>query len=300
MHQTAQEQRQGRALLIGAMAFISWGLVPLYWKLLVEVPALEILVHRLIWSVVFTAAILTAQRRWAEIAEVLRSPRQIGLALLSGGLIMLNWFIFIWAVNAGRILETSLGYFIMPLVNVLLGATIFHERLRRLQWAAIGLAALGVLNLARGYGDFPWVALGLCASFVMYGLVRKTTRADSLPGLFVESIPYVPLALLYLWLRHLDGAGHFSFAAPKTAALLMGGGIVSALPLIWFAHAARHLRLSTIGVLQYLGPTLTFFIGALIYHEPFSRQHLVTFICIWAALAMYTAESRWHARRKPA
>ena len=287
-------------LLTGSLAFISWGLVPIYWKLLQTVPALEILAHRLIWSLVFTAALLTAYRRWIEIRHAIGSPRQVGLAVLSGTLICLNWFIFIWAVNSGHVLETSLGYFITPLVNVLLGALIFGERLRRLQWAAIALAALGVLNLAVGYGSLPWISLSLCGSFGLYGLLRKVSRAESLPGLFLESAAVLPFALLYVVYLARAGASSFTFHAPVTMALLVGGGVVTALPLLWFAHAARNLRLSTLGLLQYLGPTLTFLLGTLVYREPFTRQHLVTFGCIWFGLAMFTIEYRWHARANSA
>ncbi len=274
------------------LAFTSWGLVPMYWKLLRNVPATEILAHRLIWSLVVSALLLTIQRRWAEIAQVFRVRRQLGLSVLSGALIGVNWLIFIWAVNSGHVLQTSLGYFITPLVSVLLGAFVLGERLRRLQWAAVGLAAIGVLALGFGQGAFPWVALGLCATFSLYALVRKISRADSLPGLFVESVVFAPLALGYGAYLAGQGTSSFTPAAPGRAALLAGSGIITALPLLWFAHAARHLKLSTLGLLQYIGPTLTFLLGSLLYREPFSARHLFTFGCIWIALAIYTIEGR--------
>jgi chloramphenicol-sensitive protein RarD len=284
-------------LLTGSLAFVSWGLVPLYWKLLQKVPAMEILAHRLVWSFAFSALLLCGQRRWDEIARVLRAPRQVLLLVLSGTTICGNWFIFIWAVNSGHILQTSLGYFMMPLVNVLLGAFVFGERLRLLQWMAVALAAVGVGALAFGHGSFPWVAVVLCASFALYGMLRKTSRAEALPGLFLESAAIAPFTFYYLLRLSHTGAGAFSAGAPATALLLAGGGIVTALPLIWFAHAARNLRLSTLGLLQYLAPTLTFLLGTLLYHEPFTRAHLFTFGCIWTGLALYTFEGRWHLRK---
>jgi len=280
-------------LLTGSLAFISWGLVPLYWKLLQQVPALEILAHRLLWSFVFSIVLLCGYRRWSEINDLLHSPKQILLSILSGIVICGNWFIFIWAVNSGHVLHTSLAYFMTPLVNVLLGAWLFRERLRPLQWAAITLAGIGVSILSLAFGSLPWIALSLCASFALYGVIRKISRAASLPGLFLESAAMIPIFLFYVVHLSRSGASSFTLNDPTTVALLIGSGVVTALPLLWFAHAARNLRLSTLGLLQYLGPTLTFLLGTLVYREPFTRAHLITFGCIWIGLAIYTTESWW-------
>ncbi|RYD83449.1 MAG: EamA family transporter RarD, partial [Verrucomicrobiaceae bacterium] len=284
-------------LLTAVLAFASWGLVPIYWKLLQTVSSMEILAHRLLWSFVFSALLLAFQRRWSEIGRSLRSRRQILMSVLSGAFICLNWYIFIWAVNSGHIVETSLGYFMTPLVNILLGALLFGERLRPVQWAAIGLAAVGVLNLTFGYGAFPWIGLSLCASFAVYGLLRKTSRADSLPGLFLESAAIMPLAVGYLvYLAH-SGESAFELTVTRVPLLLMGGGVITALPLLWFAHAARNLKFSTLGLLQYLGPSISFLVGVFLYREPFTQQHFITFGCIWTALAIYTIESYFRGRR---
>lgn len=287
-------------LLTALLAFCSWGLVPIYWKLLHSVSSMEILAHRLLWSFVFSALLLAIFRRWSEVRRLLRSRRQIGMAILSGAFICLNWYIFIWAVNSGYIVQTSLGYFMTPLVNILLGWLLFGERLRPVQWAAIGLAALGVLNLTFGYGAFPWIALSLCGSFAVYGLLRKTSRADSLPGLFLESAAILPFAVGYLLFLANSGASAFEFTLTPVPLLLIGGGVITALPLLWFAHAARNLKFSTLGLLQYLGPSISFLVGVFIYREPFTLQHLVTFGCIWAALAIYTAEGYIRGRRSVA
>lgn len=293
-----REENPSRGLLTALLAFIAWGLVPIYWKLLISVSPMEILAHRLLWSFVFSGVLLVVLRRWKEIWHTLRSGKQTLMSVLSGAVICLNWYIFIWAVNSGYIIQTSLGYFMTPLVNILLGALFFGERLRPIQWIAIALAAVGVLNLTFGYGAFPWIALSLCGSFAVYAVLRKVSRADSLPGLFLESAAVVPFALGYLIYVSFAGKGSFDLPLSPTSWLLIGGGIVTALPLLWFAHAARNLKLSTLGLLQYLAPSVSFLVGVLLYREPFTRQHLVTFGCIWTGLALYTVEGQLRARRK--
>jgi chloramphenicol-sensitive protein RarD len=184
------------------------------------------------------------------------------------------------------------------LVNVLLGAALFGERLRRMQWIAVALAAVGVLSLTLGYGAFPWIGIVLCGSFALYGVLRKVSRADSLPGLFLESAAVAPFALGYIAYLAIAGVSSFSPTFPAQSLLLAGGGVVTALPLLWFAHAARTIPLSTLGLIQYLSPTLTFLIGTLLYDEPFTRAHLFTFVCIWLGLALFTADARWQAAKR--
>ena len=287
------------ALIAGIAAFATWGLIPGYWKLLKAIPATEILAHRYLWTSVFLITLLTWQGRWSEVKANARSPRALLFCLASGSIISINWFLFIWAVNAGRVIETSLGYFMTPLVNVLFGAIFLRERLTRWQIVAVLLATLGVLNLTFGYGRFPWVALTLCISFGIYGLLRKQSGTAAIPGLFVETILLAPLALVYLILLHTHGALRFGHESWRLTALLISTGVITAVPLAWFGHAARHLRLTTLGFLQYLAPSGSFCLGVFAYHETFTRGHLITFSLIWIALAVFTADAitRWRSIR---
>jgi chloramphenicol-sensitive protein RarD len=287
------------ALLAGIAAFTTWGLVPGYWKLLKSIPSAEILAHRFVWTTVFVSILLTWQRRWREVETNSRSRSAVLFSIASGLAIAVTWFLFIWAVIVGRVIETSLGYFMTPLMNVLFGAIFFHERLTRLQLVAVSLATFGVLNLTFGYGYFPWVALSLCTSFGLYGLFRKKSGTAAIPGLFFETTAIVPLAIVYLALLHARGQLAFGNAGFGLSILLVSSGIVTAVPLLWFGYAARHLRLTTVGFLQYLAPTCTFFLGVFVYHEPFTRAHFITFSLIWIALAIFTGEAvlRWHSLR---
>lgn len=296
----AHEERT--ALIAGIAAFGFWGIIPIYWKLVRAVPASEILAHRFVWTTAFLVCLLTWQRRWPEIAKVLRSRRTLLYCLASGSAISCNWLMFIWAVNAGRVLETSLGYFMTPLVNVAFGAVFLRERLTRLQFASVILATAGVLNLTFGYGRFPWIAVGLCFSWGIYGLLRKASRTAAIPGLFFETTMLLPLAIAYLILLRSRGALFFGPAHATESLILIISGLVTGLPLVWFGHAARHLRLTTIGFLQYLAPSGTFFLGVFLYHEPFTRAHLITFALIWTALALFTVEMvrLWRSRREDA
>jgi chloramphenicol-sensitive protein RarD len=288
------------ALLAGIAAFTTWGLIPGYWKLLKSIPSSEILAHRFVWTTLFLSVLLTWQRRWHEVKVNSQSRRALLFCLASGSAIAVNWFLFIWAVIIGRVIETSLGYFMTPLVNVLFGALFFRERLTRPQLLAVLLATIGVLNLTFGYGYFPWVALSLCTSFGLYGFLRKKSGTAAIPGLFFETMAIVPLAILYLTFLSVRGQLAFGHISPRLSILLISTGIVTAVPLLWFGHAARHLRLTTIGFLQYLAPTCTFFLGVFVYHEPFTRAHLITFGLIWIAIAIFTGEavSRWRSLRR--
>jgi chloramphenicol-sensitive protein RarD len=294
--------RETSALLAAIGAFLTWGLIPGYWKLLKQVPASEILAHRYVWTTLFLTALLTWQGRWPEVRANARSPRALFYCLASGSIISINWFLFIWAVNIGRIIETSLGYFMTPLVNVLFGAIFLQERLTRWQIVAVALAAGGVVNLTFGYGRFPWVALALCVSFGIYGLLRKQSGTAAIPGLFFETIMLAPFALVYLISRQAHGTLSFGHVGWVLTVLLMSTGVITAVPLAWFGYAARHLRLTTVGFLQYLAPSGSFCLGVFVYHETFTRGHLITFSLIWLALIVFTLDTltRWRSVRAEA
>jgi chloramphenicol-sensitive protein RarD len=291
-----RESRTG--LIAGIAAFGLWGIIPIYWKWLRWLPAPEVLAHRFVWTTLFLIALLSWQRRWPEIRGILRSRAALAYCLSSGLAISINWLTFIWAVNANRIVDTSLGYFMTPLVNVLFGAFLLRERLTRVQVAAVTLAALGVLILTFAYGKFPWVALVLCVSFGLYGLLRKKSGTRPVAGLFVETILLAPAACAYLMALHWRAGLIFPNIDFAHVLLLCSTGIVTGLPLVWFGHAARQLRLTTLGFLQYLSPSGSFLVGIFVYREPFSTGQLLTFVLIWVGLAIFTAEAahRWRGR----
>ena len=296
------DSHETAALIAGIAAFTTWGLIPGYWKLLKTVPAAEILAHRFVWTSLFLTLLLSWQRRWKEVKANAQSRRAVLYCLASGLTISINWFLFIWAVNIGRVIETSLGYFMTPLVNVLFGALFLRERPNRLQLVSVSLATVAVLNLTFGYGRFPWVALTLCMTFGLYGLLRKKSGTAAIPGLFFETILLVPIAVAYLVLLEVNAHLVFGRADPLLIVLLISTGIVTAVPLLWFGYAARHLPLTTVGFLQYIAPTGTFFLGVFAYHEPFTRAHLITFSLIWIALAIFSFDilARWRSvRRQP-
>lgn len=288
------------ALLAGFAAFITWGIVPVYWKLLKEIPAPQILAHRFVWTIAFLAALLTYQRRWPEVIATATTPRPALFCLSSGIAVSLNWLIFIWAVNIGRVLETSLGYFMTPIVNVLLGALILRERLTFAQLASILIASAGVVILTIGYGQFPWIAICLCITFGFYGLLRKQSGTAAITGLFLETTFLSPIAIAYLALLAAHGTLIFGQSHFTLSALLVSTGVVTALPLVWFGYAARHLRLVTIGFLQYLSPSISFFLGVFLYRETFTFVHLITFSLIWIALALVSTEAvlRWRSSKQ--
>lgn len=293
----SQPEREERsALIAGVAAFATWGLIPVYWKLLSNLPASEILAHRFVWTTLFLIVLLSWQRRWPEVRDATRSRRALLYCFASGLAISINWLFFIWAVNVGRVIETSLGYFMTPLVNVLFGAIYLRERLTRWQFISVVLALVGVLNLTFGYGRLPWLALTLCVSFGLYGLLRKKSGVRPIPGLFLETTLLTPIALAYLLFLQRAGTSTFGSAPWSLILILISTGIVTGLPLVWFGHAARHLRMTTVGFLQYLAPSCSFFLGVFLYHEPFTRAHLITFAFIWVALAIFTAEAIWRWR----
>jgi chloramphenicol-sensitive protein RarD len=280
-----------KGLLYGAGAYIIWGLLPIYWKALQQVPALEILAHRIVWALVVTVALVALRRGgWAWLREALRTPRVLGAFALSALLLSVNWGLYIWAVNAGHVVETSLGYFINPLVNVLLGVLFLRERLRIGQGLAVAVALCGVLYLTLQLGSPPWIALCLGFSFGFYGLLRKTASLGSLEGLTFETLLIALPAAAYLIWAELVGGGAFWHAGPLASLLLAGAGLVTAVPLLLFAGGARRVTLTTMGILQYIAPTLQFTLGVTLFGEPLSRERLIGFALVWAALLIYTVE----------
>lgn len=296
---SSAKSRETSALIAGIAAFTTWGLIPGYWKLFKGVSPPEILAHRFAWTSLFLIGLLSWQERWPEVKAITSSRHALFFCLAAGLAVATNWFFFIFAVTINRVLETSLGYFMTPLVNVLFGAIFLRERLTRLQFFSVLLATTAVLYLTFGYGHFPWIALTLCTSFGLYGLLRKKSGTAAIPGLFIETISLVPIALAYLLFFKPNGTFTFGPVNLPMSILLMTTGIVTAVPLFWFGHAARHLRLTTLGFLQYLAPTGSFFLGVFAYHEPFTRGHLITFGLIWIALAIFSAEAllRWRSSR---
>jgi chloramphenicol-sensitive protein RarD len=271
-------------------AYLAWGLFPIYWKQLTAVAPLELIAHRVVWSFLFMLGMLTAFKRWPEVKRALSQRKTLAALLLSTALISSNWFIFIWAVNTGHVLEASLGYYINPLLNVLLARLVLGERLRPLQLVAVGLATLGVAYLAVGLGVVPWVSLVLALTFAFYGLVRKLAPVEPLTGLAVETAFAAPIAVLYLLIVPLAQQGRWLPGTPRESLLLMCSGVATALPLLWFAMGAKRLRYSTLGIIQYLAPTCQLALAVLAYGEPFTSRHAVTFILIWTAVLLYAAD----------
>jgi chloramphenicol-sensitive protein RarD len=281
------------------VAYLAWGMFPLYFRSLHGVPAPEILSHRILWSVVFVVALVTALRRWRVVLPPLRSAATVRRLAVSAVFISLNWLVYIWAVNAGHVLEASLGYFVNPLVSVGLGVVFLRESITRRQLAAVLIAAAGVVVLVIRAHVFPWVSLALAITFGVYGLIRKRVKVDAMAGLLVEVLVLSPLALAYVtWLHHA-GADHFG-ATPRFTVLLALCGAVTALPLIWFALGVQRLRLSTVGLLQYINPTVQFVIAVLLFGERFTQGHAIAFGCIWASLAIYTWDAIGPGRVAPA
>ncbi len=284
-------QPMNRGVVYALLAFCTWGLYPLYFVHLKSVHALEIVLHRALWSLLFVALLLLVLRRWRWLADVWRQPQQLGVYALSAVLISANWLLYVWAVANGQVLQASLGYFINPLFSVALGMLVLHEKLHRAQWLAVAFAGAGVLWLTFAAAHPPWVALSLAALFALYGLVRKTARLGALEGLTLETalmaIPALPL-LLWWTLQH-DGA---LLRGDTTLTLWLAlAGPLTVLPLVCFAAAARRLPLATVGVLQYLSPTLQFMLGVWVFGEAFDATRLVGFVLIWVGLAVYSVDA---------
>ncbi|MGB2908315.1 MAG: EamA family transporter RarD [Candidatus Aminicenantaceae bacterium] len=283
---TRDTQRSGTLYVL--TAYVVWGLLPIYWKALQSVPAPEILAHRIFWSFVFVSFLLWKQQRWAEFKWTFRSRSNLWICILTAAIIGSNWFIYIWAVIHDHIVDTSLGYFINPLITVLLGVIFLHEKLNRWQIIAFVLASLGVGYLTLEYGRVPWIALSLALTFGIYGLLRKTARIEALSGLTAETGLLSPLVLAYLLLLALKGESSAGSSPAAIHLLLLGSGLVTAGPLLWFTIGVRRIKLSTAGFLQYLAPSMQLLLGVVVYREPFTRTHLISFGLIWTALIIFS------------
>jgi chloramphenicol-sensitive protein RarD len=277
-----------RGFAFGLGAYLLWGFLPLYMKMVDHVPAVEVVAHRILWSVPVAGVLLLLLRRTADIRAALRSPRTLAMAVLTAAIITLNWGVYVWAIAAERAVETALGYYINPLVTVLLGTLLLGERLKPVQVVAVGLAALAVLVMTVDAGGLPWVSLVLAFSFAAYGFLRKTLPIGPSQGFFLEvlilSVPALGFALWLAW----RGEGHFTTASPNDMALLMFAGPATAIPLILYAFGAKLLRISTIGIMQYVAPTMIGAIAVFVFGEPFGTARIVAFALIWSALALYT------------
>lgn len=279
-------------------AFSIWGLAPIYFKAIAQAPVLEVLAHRVVWSAPLLLILIVLWRRMPALRVALRDKRTLLLLTFSTILLSVNWVIFIWAITDGRVLESSLGYYINPLMNMLLGVAVLRERLSLWQGIAVVLAVAGVLNLIFQVGAVPWVSLSLAGTFSVYGLIRKTMTLNSVEGLFAETVLLLPLALLYLIYLGVTGTGSLGAYDRMTDGLLLAAGIITALPLLAFASAARRLNYVTVGFFQYIAPTGHFLLAVFVYAEPFSQAHLVTFALIWTALAIFSFQSLRSVRRR--
>lgn len=286
--------------LAALSAYVFWGFTPIFWKLLIQVPAIEILAHRVIWSFPFLLWLVYRRGEWQVLRKLVQNPRRALPYVISGALLAVNWYTYIWAVNNSYIVEASLGYFINPLVNVLLGMIFLKERLRSVQWLALLTAFAGVGYLAFSYGQIPWISLILATTFSLYGLLRKTGKLNALDGLTVEMAALIVPALILL--GALVPTAHPS-PLDHPAGIYMGlilTGAVTALPLLWFAYGARRITLSALGFMQYIAPTMQFLLGVFLYNEVFTRQKFIGFAFIWGALIIYSVENILYLRRKSA
>ena len=287
-----------RGFLLGAAAYTMWGLFPLFWPLLEPAGAIEILAHRVFWSLATMLVLVLLLRRAGSLRDMMADRRTRTILTLAAVVIAFNWGAYIWGVNNGHVVETSLGYFINPLVTVLMGVLILGERLRPLQWAALGIAAVAVLGLTVEYGRPPWVALVLAFSFGSYGLAKKKANAGAVESLTFETLVLAPIALGYIVSLTLTGASEFGANGSVHVGLLVSTGIVTAIPLICFGAAATRVSLTTLGLLQYLAPTFQFALGVLLFHEAMPPMRWVGFGLVWVALVIFTAESIAHRRRQ--
>jgi chloramphenicol-sensitive protein RarD len=288
-----------KGILYGIGAYALWGFFPIYWKYLHDVPALQVIGHRIGWSFILLVAFIVLTRQWQDFRSVaLTSAKTIGTYAIAGILLSINWLVYVWGVNAGFIVETSLGYFINPLLSVLLGVIFLRERLRLAQWIPVFIAAAGVIYLTFVYGRPPWIALSLAFSFGFYGLVKKLAPLGSLYGLTLETGIVFPAAVIYLLVVEANGTGAFLHDTTLVNYFLIGAGVVTTIPLLMFASAAKEIPLSVVGLLQYIAPTLQFLIGVFLYKEPFDKSHLIGFAVVWVALVIFWVEN-YIARRVP-
>lgn len=289
-------QRARAGLFYGVGAYLLWGLSPLYWPLIEDTAATEVVAHRIIWSLVFVSIVLAVRRQWAFVRELRHQPRAVAALAAAGAAVAANWIMYIWAVNHDHLVESSLGYFMNPLIVVVLGVVVLHERMRRLQWVAVGIATLAVVVLTIDYGRPPWIALVLASSFSLYGLLKKQATIAPFESLGVETAALLVPALGYLAVVSVDGTGSVGRASVGQHALLVGAGVFTAIPLVLFGAAAQRIPLVTLGLLQYLNPTMQFAIGVFLRHEPFPASRLIGFVLVWIALLIFVVDG---LRRSP-
>ncbi len=287
----------GQGYVVLVIAYMIWGFSPVYWKSLAHVPALELLLHRTVWSFVFLLGLVVVRKETPELIRAVTNPRTLFSLLGSTLILAFNWFLFIWSVNHGLVLQASLGYYINPLIMVILGMIFLKERLTPLKWLALLVATAGVVYYALGLGQFPWVALSLAVSFGIYSLFHKMTRVTAVTGICVETMLLTLPAMAYLIFLNIEGRGAMFTMGVGTDLLLVGTTLVTALPLLLFTMGARKVPLATVGFMQYLAPTLSFLLAVFVFDEPFSSKQLVTFVMIWAALVLYSADSLFMVRR---
>jgi chloramphenicol-sensitive protein RarD len=285
-------------IIYAGAAFLIWGMAAVYWKALGAVPPLEIIAHRVAWSFLFLMPLIILQRQWKQFVAILQDPRMLSVLMSSAILVGANWLLYIWAVNNNHLLQASLGYYINPLVNVVLGMVFLRERLRPPQTLAVVLAAIGVIYLTVQYGQFPWIAIGLAMSFGLYGLIRKAAPVGPLVGLAVETLLVSLPAIGYLLYLDSQGTGSLFRVSLNLDMLLMGCAPLTAVPLLFFTAGAKRLYLSTVGLMQYIGPSGMFLLAVFYYHEPFSTAQVWTFVMIWAALVIYSTDSVIYYRRE--
>jgi len=294
---TPQENEKA-GLIYGILAYTVWGILPLYWKLLNIIPAYEILAHRIFWSFIFIGTLLLYSGRWKIVVNVCKNKKNVLLIFLCAAIVSVNWGTYIWAVNSEQVVEASMGYYINPLVIFLFSVTILKERLNLWQITAIILATIGVIIITVQYGKVPWVALCLAFSFATYGLLKKLINADAMGGLALETAFSAPIALLYILYKQFQGLGAVGSIPVSTLLILLCSGIATATPLLWFAQAAGRIKFSTLGFLQYIAPTISLFLGVVVFKEPFTSTHLLSFGFIWLALIIYTLSNiGWGVRK---
>ena len=294
----SQEKEKTKGIVFGFSAYALWGILPIYWKYLKQIPAMEILAHRILWSFVFIIFLIFINKKTTELKVILKDRKKIAIVFICALLITINWGLYIYAVNANHIIEASMGYFINPLLVTFLGMIVFKEKLNLLQFIALGLATCGVLIQTIEYGKFPWISVSLALSFGLYGLFKKLLKVESIVSIALETSIIMPFALAYILFLQFTGVGAIGkIDLPHTVLILMAG-FVTATPLIWFSKAANRIKLSTLGFLQYISPTLSLIIGVYLYKESFDKSHLVSFAFIWAALIIYTLSHSQYFNKK--
>lgn len=274
--------------IYGLLAFTAWGFLPLYWKMLQQIPAGEILAHRVLWSFIFVTCVIMSLKKLASLKQFLLEKKKLLVIVICSLLISINWFTFIWAVNSNYVIEASMGYYILPIVSVFLGVAFLKERITLWQCLAVGMALIGIIIITVEYGRVPWVALVLAVSFGLYGLAKKLLKAEPLLGLALETAIITPAALGYIILKHFQGLGALGEGSLTVSLLLIGAGIATATPLLWFAESAKRIELSTIGFMEYIAPTISLFLGIFVFKEEFTKIHFISFTCIWIAIAIYS------------